>query len=174
MTVCFSESDLLAAFGELANILERDGEQGRIYIAGGAAMLLAHGSDRTTRDIDASIDEGHGAVTRAIREVAQRRGWPTSWLNEQATAYMPPPDNRRGSVVYDHPALKVVAASKEHMLAMKARAARLSDAIDVRRLLADCGIVSVERVDLLVLNVFGETLGDRQRRWLESILEQGE
>lgn len=168
----FSIPGLLAAFGELATILQRDGERGRIYVAGGAAMVLAHESDRLTRDIDASIDDGHGAVTRAAHEIAQRHRWPRSWLNEQATGYMPVPQQRRGTVVFDHPALKVVAASKEHLLAMKARAARIADKTDVQRLLSDCEYETVEQVDALVSDVFGEGLEDRQRLWLQSVFEE--
>lgn len=168
----FSKPGMLAAFGELATILQRDGERGRIYVAGGAAMMLAHESDRLTRDIDASIDDGHGAVTRAAHQIAQRHRWPRSWLNEQATAYMPAPKQRRGTVVFDHPSLKVVAASKEHLLAMKARAARTADKGDVEQLLSDCEYETVEQVDALVTDVFGEGLGDRQCLWLQTVLDE--
>lgn len=167
----FSASNLLAAFEEMATILHRDGDSGRIYIAGGAAMLLAHGSVRATEDVDASIDAGHGAVTLAAHEVARRHGWAKSWLNEQATAYMPPPEHRRGSVVFDHPALEVVAATKDHLLAMKVRAARITDKSDVERLLVSCGCNSVEQVEVLVMDVFGEALRTRQRLWLEGVLD---
>ena len=34
---------------------------------------------------------------------------------------------RRGAVIFDHPALKVIAATSEHMLAMKTKAARPAD-----------------------------------------------
>lgn len=167
----FSAGDLLEVFDELAAILSRNGEHGRIYVAGGAAMILAAGADRTTKDIDASIDDGHGAVTRAAHTMARRRKWNSSWLNEQASAYMPPQDRRRGTVIFDHPALKVIAASKEHLLAMKVRAARATDRPDVEQLLASCGYDTVEKVEALVIDVFGDGLRDRNRLWLARILE---
>lgn len=37
----FSASDLLAALDELATVLQQNRSRGRIYVAGGAAMLLA-------------------------------------------------------------------------------------------------------------------------------------
>ena len=166
----FSASALVAAFEEMASILQQDGARGRIYVAGGAAMLLGHDSDRATEDVDAFIDDGHGAVTRAAQEVARRNGWARSWLNEQATTYMPVPERRRGSVVFDHPALKVIAATREHMLAMKVRAARNTDKTDVEQLLLGCGFNTVGQVEALVVEVFGDGLGDRQRRWLENVL----
>ena len=167
-----TRGEIRAALGELAEMLMRRRAQGRIYIAGGAAMAFAYDSDKLTRDIDAAIVEGHGAVIEAVSEIARSRGWPSRWLNEQATPYMPTVPDRHGRAVFDHPALKVVAASPEHMLAMKVRAARSSDVADARRLLDETGISRVEDVEALVQSVFPEEhLGERQRRWLEDVLE---
>ena len=38
------------------------------------------------------------SVIDAARIVAQRRGWPRSWLNEGATVYMPAPTSATVSV----------------------------------------------------------------------------
>ena len=135
MTSEFTRAGLLDALDELATIMESRGEQGRVYVVGGAAMILAHSADRATRDIDAAIEHGFAAVTEAARIVAQRRDWPRAWLNEGATVFMPQPPKRRGAVIFDHPALKVIAATTEHMLAMKAKAARPTDRSDVELLL---------------------------------------
>ena len=115
-------TEIRAALGELAARLARRRAQGRLYVAGGAAMALAYDSDKLTRDIDAAVVEGHGMVMEAVREIACSRQWPTTWLNGEATPYLPTVPDRRGRVVFDHPALKVVVASPEHMLAMKVRA----------------------------------------------------
>lgn len=78
------------------------------------------------------------------RKVAEDLGLPTWWLNEQASVYISgkdDPDKRR---VFDHPGLRVMAASPRHIFAMKALAARTRD-IDDLRLLADIiGIDSAE------------------------------
>lgn len=155
---------------ELAEKLSRRGVHGRLYIAGGAAMAMAHDTEKHTRDIDAAILEGHGAVITAVREIARERHWPSTWLNEQATGYMPAVPDPHGRVVLDHPALKVVVASREHMLAMKVRAARIADVDDTRRLLRDLDLRRVEQVEALVESVFpAEPLGHRQREWLEQL-----
>lgn len=172
-----TETELRAALSELAERLRARGATGRVYIVGGAAMALAYDSDKLTRDIDAAITEGHGPVIEAVRDIARARRWPSTWLNEQATPYLPTVRDRHSNVVFDHPSLKVVAASPEHMLAMKVRAARSSDGTDVRQLLARTGLSDARQVEALVESVFpDERLGERQRRWLEDLLrglEQG-
>ena len=123
--------DLLAALEEVAEILRTRRQTARIYIVGGAAMAMAYDSERFTHDIDAVILDSHGAVTSAVHEVAGRRGLPTSWLNEQASAYVPKSEDRRGRVVFDHPCLRVTAASPKRMLAMKTMSARPADISDL-------------------------------------------
>ena len=160
-------SELRGALRDVAVRLERAGVQGRLYVTGGAAMALAYDADRLTRDIDAAITHGHGAVIDAVRAVARERGWPTTWLNEQATAYMPTVPDRHSQVVFDHPALQVSVASPGHMLGMKARSARAQDLPDVITLLHRCGISTVDEVEAIVAGVFGgEELNQRQRRWI--------
>ena len=173
MTPAFSASELQEALSELAVNLQQRGKRARIYVAGGAAMILANKSDRLTRDIGAWIEEGYGAVMDAAQQIARQRGWPSTWINEQATTYMPPPDKRRGTVVHDHPSLKVIAPSNDHLLAMKARAARSVDESDVEQLLRECGYSTVEQVESLVQNVFpDEGLGERQKQWLGAVIDR--
>lgn len=166
-----SAAELRAALGEVAGRLQRRGRQARVYVVGGAAMVLAYGADRLTRDIDAAVIEGHGPLLEEVRALARERAWPTTWLNEQATAYMPPVPDSDSRVVLDHPALVVAAASPRHMLAMKARAARAADVADAVNLLARCGYATVEEVEGLVAELFpGEHLGERQRGWIKDVI----
>ena len=166
-----SATDMRDALREVAEHLRRGGVQGRLYVAGGAAMALAYDAERLTRDIDAAILHGHNAVMNAVRAVAGARGWPSTWLNEQATTYMPQVPDRHSQVVFDHSALQVAVASPTHMLAMKARAARAQDIADVANLLDRCGLSTAEQVDDVVQAVFGgEPLGLRQRRWIEDVI----
>lgn len=85
-----------------------------------------------------------GDVLEEARNVAEDLGLPAWWLNEQASVYISgkdDPDKRR---VFDHPGLRVTAASPRHIFAMKALAARTRD-IDDLRLLADIiGVDSAE------------------------------
>ena len=80
---------LRALFDALSTELREQGHRAHIYIVEGAAMALCFDSRRSTRDVDARISSGHGPVTQAARRIARREGLPESWLNEQATVYMP-------------------------------------------------------------------------------------
>ena len=167
-----SRDDLLDALGEVAAIMHRRGQRGRVYVVGGAAMMLAHSANRATQDIDAAIEHGYSAIMDAARVVAKQRGWPRSWLNEGATVYLPRPDQRYGTTIFNHPALTVVAANAEHMLAMKAKAARPTDRQDVEALLQQRNYTSLTQVEAVVEATFpDQPLGQRQRQWITAIIE---
>ena len=123
---------------------------------------MAYDSDKFTHDIDAVILDSHTAVTQAVHTIAHRRGLPTSWLNEQASAYVPRGEDPRGRVVFDHPSLRVTAASPQRMLAMKVRAARSTDIPDLRLLVDILGYTTPEEAIETALSVFGnEPLRER-------------
>ena len=111
-------------FEELADELARARVRACIYIIGGAAMTMAYQRDRAPHEVGARIDDGHQAVLTAVSTIARRHGLPTTWLNEQATAYLPSAPDQRAPVVFDSPHLVITGASAEHLLAMKLEAAR--------------------------------------------------
>jgi len=161
-------AELEAALGDVARHLSHDGATARVYVVGGAAMMLGYDASRTTRDVDGVILEGHGALVKAVAAVARERHLPTSWLNEQASSYVPPTPDRRGIVVFDHPNLRVVAASPEHLLVMKAHAARAADLGDLRLLCEMTGIATLRELEALSDRVFpGQPLSNRSRVVLE-------
>src|SRR5262249_9205460 len=72
--------------------------------------------------------------------------------------------------VFDHPGLRVSAASPEHLLAMKVLAARDPDAEDIRFLVKHRGLPSVAEVLALCAEVFpDEEVPPRARLLLEDI-----
>ena len=127
---------------ELARALERKQVRGHVYIIDGAVMTLAFSRERSTHDMDARIEHGHGAVIEAARAIGRKHGVGESWLNEQATPYMPRTRDERASTLYDSPYLVVTGASAEHMLAMKLEAGRDADQEDVARLVEILGITT--------------------------------
>lgn len=103
--------------------MARRGVVADVYVFAGAALALAYDARRATRDIDA-VFQPHGVVLEEARVVAGELGLPVWWLNEQASAYVAPGGDPSAPRVFDHPGLRVAAASPEHLLAMKVLAAR--------------------------------------------------
>ena len=84
-----AKEDMHALFDALSEKLRRKRARANIYVVGGSAMALAYTRERITRDIDARIDAGHGALIEAVHEVAAERGLARSWLNDQAVSAIP-------------------------------------------------------------------------------------
>ena len=98
------------AFRRLGDRLAKRGVVADIYVFGGAAMALAYDSRRATRDVDA-LFKPHGIVLEEAQAVAAELGLPNWWLNEQASSYAAPSGDPSASSVFDHPGLRVFAAS---------------------------------------------------------------
>lgn len=130
-----SKAELVELLETLSERLRRRRAVARLYVIGGACMALAYGRGRSTEDIDARIDTGHGALTEAVREIARERGLPPGWLNEQATSAIPRGPDRRARTLYESPYLVVTGASAEYLLAMKLEAGRDKDVEDIAYLL---------------------------------------
>lgn len=159
------------AFTRLGDRLARRGVLAHVYVFGGAAMALAYDSRRVTRDVDAMFVP-HGVVVEEAWAVAEELGLPRWWLNEQATAYTAPGGDPSAKRVFDHPGLRVTAASPEHLLAMKAHAARRSDLDDIRTLVDYLGLTSVDAVVELCAKIFpDEPLSDRSRLAITRVFE---
>jgi len=71
---------------------------------------LAYDARRATRDIDAVFEP---QVLEKAWAVAGELGLPRWWLNEQASAYVAPGGDAEAPLVFDHPGLRVSAASPE-------------------------------------------------------------
>jgi len=147
------------AFRRLGDRLARRGVVADIYIFGGAAMALAYDSRRVTRDVDA-LFKPHGIVLEEALAVAAELGLPRWWLNEQASSYVAPDGDSAASRVFDHPGLRVFAASPEHLLAMKALAARPRDAEDIRQLVQVLGLHTVESGALISRSLWVIFIGE--------------
>jgi hypothetical protein len=138
--VLFGRAEMERAFTALGERLARRGVVADVFVVGGAAMALAYDATRVTRDIDATFVP-HGVVIEEARHVADDLGLPYWWLNEQASIYISGKDDPGRRRVFDHPGLRVSAASPAHVFAMKALAARTRDIDDLRVL---AGILGVE------------------------------
>lgn len=138
--VLLNRVQLERAFTALGERMVRRGMVADVFVVGGAAMALAYDATRVTRDVD-SLFVPHGVVLEEARNVAQDLGLPAWWLNEQASVYISGKDDPGRRRVFDHPGLRVTAASPRHIFAMKALAARTRDVDDLRLL---AGIIEVD------------------------------
>jgi len=158
------------AFRRLGERLARRGVIADLYVFGGAAMALAYDARRSTRDIDA-VFQPHGIVLDEAKAVAHELGLPQWWLNEQASVYVAPGGDSAAPRVFDHPGLRVSAASPEHLLAMKVLAARRRDSDDIRFLIKHLGLTTVGEVLALCTEIFpDEEVPGRARLVLEDAL----
>lgn len=169
MSTPLTRDQILRAFTLLDRRLARRHVRGEILIAGGAVMALLYDADRVTRDVDGMIEQGHGALIDAARQVAAELGLPRGWLNEGVTAYLSTqPDERTN--VFDATGLAVYAVSAGHMLALKARASRAVDLDDLQTLASALGIDSAVEVLDVVQQFFPDDLiSPRARAVLEDL-----
>ena len=145
-----------------------------LYVFGGAAMALAYDLRRATRDIDA-LFHPHGAVVAEAQSVALELGLPRWWLNEQASAYVSPVDDGAAPLVFEHPGLRVHAASAQHLLAMKVQAGRRRDADDIRLLADHLGLRTPADVLAVAAEVFpDEPVPQRSVLLLDELFGPGE
>lgn len=161
------------AFRCLGDRLARRGVVADLYIIGGAAMAMAYDARRATRDIDA-VFQPHGVVHEEALAVAEELGLPRWWLNEQASVYVARGGDAAAPRVFDHPGLRVSAASPEHLLAMKVLAARRRDAEDIQFLVEHLHLSEPEQVLALCTEIFpDEVVPDRARLVLEDVFGVG-
>jgi predicted nucleotidyltransferase len=141
--VLLGRDELEQAFTALGERLASLGVVADVFVVGGAAMALAYDAQRVTRDVDA-VFVPHGIVHEQALKVADDLGLPRWWLNEQASVYVSGKDDPGKRRVFDHPGLRVTAASADHIFAMKALAGRARDVDDLRVLARIAGIDTAE------------------------------
>ncbi|WP_143175208.1 hypothetical protein [Cryptosporangium aurantiacum] len=91
-------------------------------------------------------------------------------MNEQASSYVAPRGDPDAARVFDHPGLRGVAASPEHLLAMKVVAAMRRDVDDIRFLVKHLDLADVEQLLAVCAEVFpDEEVPPRAHRTLEDV-----
>ncbi|MGH9172469.1 MAG: DUF6036 family nucleotidyltransferase [Acidimicrobiales bacterium] len=173
MSELIERSQLEEAFRRVAAELKREGIGGDIYIFGGAAMVLAFNAREATRDVDA-LFEPREKIHRIALSVAQELGMPSWWLNDQASSYLPRRRDEKARLIFDHPHLRVSVVSPEHLLAMKAMAARTyADLDDIATLCTHLEVTEVTDVAALCARIYPEEpLTARARLVIEDVLDR--
>jgi predicted nucleotidyltransferase len=145
---------------------------GEIVIAGGAAMMLALGSRRATRDIDAYFLTESQAIRVARDHIAETFGLPGDWLNDGVKGFFQtqPPT----TLLREYPGLRVYTVTPEYLFAMKASAGRPQDIRDLEVLIAHLHLTSAEgALELVQQYVPAQRLAPKVRYLIESLFAEG-
>ncbi len=165
--------EINGALRELSEVLDHRGVVARIYLVGGAAMVLAYESRFSTDDVDGS---GYptDAVLAAAEEIAEHQGLQPDWLHDSVKVYFPTFREPDWRPVFKVGTVEVVVADERTLLAMKMRASRgRRDEVDIKFLLDKCGITSVDGALAVYEDYFPEDeLPDRAVPMVRHALEQ--
>jgi hypothetical protein len=143
MDELFDRETIAALLVEVGDGLAARGVRGHVFVVGGAAMAIAYGRDRTTRDVDGAF-EPKEVVYEVAREVATRRGLSPDWLNDGVKGFLMGRDPD-ATTHLDEPGLRVEVASPRYLFVLKALAARVDrDASDLVTLFRLCGFEDIE------------------------------
>jgi hypothetical protein len=161
-----------SALAELAERLNARNVKARIYLVGGAVMVLAFSARFSTGDIDGSMYPTEDVLGVAA-EIGERRGLGAEWLNNSARQFIPIFKEPNWQPIRKSGNVEVVAADERSMLAMKMRAGRGSrDRADINFLVKRCGITSVAEALNLYDEYFPEDpLPDRALPLLDEAIE---
>jgi len=143
MTELFDRAAIEGLLRELGERLAQRDVQGRLFVVGGAAMALAYGRGRATRDVDA-VFEPKRVVHEVAQQLAAERGLAGDWLNDGVKGFLVGADP--DAVTYlDEPGLRVEVASPRYLFVLKAMAARVDrDAGDLLTLFDVCGFRDID------------------------------
>jgi hypothetical protein len=168
----FNRNEIEGALAELADELNAREIKAKIYVVGGAAMVLAFNARFATGDIDGSIVPSDDVLAVASR-IGERRELGAEWLNDRASQFVPVFKEPDWQPIFKSGNVEIVAADERSMLAMKMRAGRGSrDRPDIAFLVRKCGITSVAEALELYESFFPEDpLPDRTLPLLDEAIE---
>lgn len=130
-----------ALLGELDQRLRQRGVAASVFVVGGAAMVLSHGRETMTPDIDVHTTDT--AVIEEARQIAEDHNIPETWMNGAVGRFMPARP-AEAMVRPTKPGLTVNVASARYVLAMKLVAFRAKDRPDIALLLRECDLDQAE------------------------------
>lgn len=166
---------ILNGLHELALLASAAGIESTIFILGGSAVALIEGSKRrTTTDIDSYIRSSsvdRRSLDGIVEVIAQRRRWPSSWLNTAAEQFLPDAEQEpiEWIPVLAVAGVQVLCAPASLLLAMKLRSNRgRRDTSDLPTLLAASGLLHRRVIDEEFAKYFPyDEISPKCQDWLE-------
>lgn len=148
--------EIKTALTELGQELERKGVTARIYLVGGAAMVLAYNNRFSTDDVDVNLVPTDDVVAVAV-QVGSRLGLREDWLDSHLNMHIPSTKEPEWNPVMRFGSVEVAVADARSLLAMKIRASRgRRDEADLEFLLEECRIPTWEDAVQLYEQYFPE------------------
>ena len=192
MTAAFDRDALLDAFDQIGRAAARAGTKLQIAVYGGSALMLASNFRFATEDVDVSelerpLPDWLAAVTDKI---AEANGWRNDWFNDGVAVHL----SALADGALDHlefgtfprdgtpPGLVVSVPSAEYLLALKLKAARVTDPVrgemerlDILNLMKIVGISTVEGAIALLGRYFpvSAASSEKQRFLLKNMNPDG-
>ncbi len=192
MSAAFSRDALLDAFDQIGRAAALAGTKLQIAVYGGSALMLASNFRFATEDVDLAELEHPlpGWLTAVVDKIAKENGWRKDWFNDGVAFHLSSLADRAldhlefGTFPRDGtpPGLVVSVPSAEYLLALKLKAARVTDPIrgeterlDILNLMKVVGISTVEEAIALLGRYFpvSAASSEKQRFLLKNMDPEG-
>jgi hypothetical protein len=192
MSAAFDRGALLDAFDRIGRAAALAGTKLQIAVYGGSALMLASNFRFATEDVDVSELQHPlpGWLAAVVDEIAKENGWLDDWFNDGVAFHLSPLADRAldhlefGTFPRDGtpPGLAVSVPSAEYLLALKLKAARVTDPLrgeterlDILNLMQVVGISTVEEAIALLGRYFpvSAASSEKQRFLLKNMNRKG-
>jgi len=193
MSAAFDRDRLLDAFDQIGRAAVLAGTKLQIAVYGGSALMLASNFRFATEDVDVSELEHPlpSWLATVVDKIAKENGWQEGWFNDGVAFHLSSLADR----ALDHlefgtfpredspPGLVVSVPSADYLLALKLKAARVTDPVrgeterlDILNLMQVVGISTAEEAITLLGRYFpiSAASSEKQRFLLENMSREGE
>jgi hypothetical protein len=191
MSAAFGRDALLDAFDQIGRAAVRAGKKPQIAVYGGSALMLASNFRFATEDVGVSQLE-HPLpewLSVVVSEIARKNQWQDDWFNDGVVFHLSSLADRVDHLEFGTfprdgtpPGLVVSVPSAEYLLALKLKAARVTDPLrgeterlDILNLMQVAGISTVEDAIALLGRCFpvSAASAEKQRFLLENMNREG-
>jgi hypothetical protein len=191
MSAAFGRDALLAAFDRIGRAAAQAGTKLQIAVYGGSALMLASNFRFATEDVDVSQLERPlpDWLAAVVAEIATENGWQDDWFNDGVAIHLSSLADRADHLEFGTfprdgtpPGLVISIPSAEYLLALKLKAARLTDPLrgeterlDILNLMQVASISTVEEAIALLGRYFpvSAASSEKQRFLLKNISREG-
>ncbi len=192
MTATLDRDALLDAFDRIGHAAVQAGTKLQIAVYGGSALMLASNFRFATEDVDvAELPRPLPAwLEKIVHDIAGQNGWDDDWLNDGVAFHLSPLADRAadhlefGTFPRDGspPGLVVSVPSAEYLLALKLKAARITDPVrgeaerlDILNLMRVLGVSTAEEAIAVLARYFpvSAASSEKQRFLLKNMNREG-